>query len=202
LGGLHMVNKWFKLINLSLAIILSMLINDLWIDHLLEIFAIISSFSLIANRTAIALFIYFTVELTVIERNHSLNEIVNKLFFIYSIWLLGLLFGRVFTNSEYDLSKRFNFDSFLPIWIHHLDNPLVIYYILGNLMIYIPLGLFISYYFGILKSLLYPLVIITGFELLQAFTHLGYFDIDDVLLNYIGSVCGVVFVKIAQLKIK
>ena len=43
-------------------------------------------------------------------------------------------------------------------------------------------------YNNILKQTIITLSIIIFIEILQAFTHTGVFDIDDIILNYLGTV--------------
>ena len=43
-------------------------------------------------------------------------------------------------------------------------------------------------YNNIFRQLLIILPTIVSIELLQAFTHVGAFDIDDILLNYLGTI--------------
>lgn len=42
-------------------------------------------------------------------------------------------------------------------------------------------------YKNIFKQSIITLPIIIGIEVLQAFTHTGSFDIDDIILNYLGT---------------
>ena len=43
-------------------------------------------------------------------------------------------------------------------------------------------------YNNVLRQLLIILPIVVAIELLQAFTHTGSFDVDDIILNYFGTV--------------
>jgi len=147
--------------------------------------------ALLLNRVSLAVFIYFTVELFFIVRKYSIQDIINKLFLVYFIWLMGLLFGRFTNLSDYNLDAHFNFQSFLPLWIYNLNHPLVRFYIAGNILVYIPFGLFLRYYKNLVYSIMYTFLLILLFETLQGVTNLGYFDIDDVFLNGIGAFLGI-----------
>ncbi|QVK17303.1 VanZ family protein [Mycoplasmatota bacterium] len=174
-----------------IAILTSNFINVYFIDSLLNIFHIMSFIALLLNRVSLALFIYFTFEMIFILRKYQLKDITMKLFLVYMIWLIGLLFGRFTNLSQYNLDNHFNFHSFLPLWIHNLNNPLVRYYIIGNILVYIPFGVFLRYYKNLIYSLLYFILMVLFFETLQGVTNLGYFDIDDLLLNGIGGLFGI-----------
>ncbi|MDF2700790.1 MAG: VanZ family protein [Haloplasmataceae bacterium] len=181
------------------SIIISHLINNYIIDELLEVFKIMSYFALIANRVALTLFIYYVVDMFFLTKNYHFREIVNKLFFIYLIWLSGMLYGRFTKIEDYDLAKHFNFISFIPNWINHLGNRLVFYYIIGNIVIYIPFGMFIRYHKKLIYSILLFIILIFVFETLQGITNLGYFDIDDILLNGIGGIFGIFIMHIYKI---
>ena len=64
--------------------------------------------------------------------------------------------------------------------------------IIGNMFMLIPLSFLLmlkdNKYKGILKQTLIALPIIILIEVLQGFTHTGVFDIDDIILNYLGVV--------------
>ena len=64
----------------------------------------------------------------------------------------------------------------------------------GNILLFVPLGFLLPRLFPRLQSLkntlLCTAVIILCVEILQLFTLLGYFDIDDLILNTLGSAIG------------
>lgn len=66
--------------------------------------------------------------------------------------------------------------------------------ILGNVIMFLPLGFFLPLLFhGIrtyLRLLLLSVIIVTGIELVQLFTLLGSCDIDDLILNTVGVSLG------------
>ncbi len=184
-----------KVLILIFSVLTSNIINDIFLDSLLDIFNIMSFIALVANRVALALFIYFFSKLIFVDSNFNMNSIINKLFFIYWIWLVGLLFGRFNNITDYNINNHFNFVSFLPVWIHHLDNPLVCYYIFGNIIVYIPFGLFIRYHKDLFYSLFYCILIILLLETIQGVTNFGYFDIDDIFLNVVGGLIGIIIMQ-------
>ncbi len=186
----------FRILILILSIIISNMVNTIVIDSLLDIFKIMSLVPLLLNRVALALFIYFLLEMIFLTKKFQLKDIINKLFLIYLIWLIGILFGRFANKSNYNVATHFNFHSYLPEWMHSLNHPLVRYYILGNVLVYIPFGLFLRYYKKIVHSFFYCIGIIFIFETLQGVTNLGYFDIDDLFLNIIGGFLGILLMHL------
>ena len=66
--------------------------------------------------------------------------------------------------------------------------------LLGNVVMFIPLGIFLPLVFANLrkqwKTLLISALVITAAELLQLFTLLGSCDVDDLILNLLGCALG------------
>ena len=74
--------------------------------------------------------------------------------------------------------------------------------IIGNIVPFIPLGFLIPMNFNkyrtLVKTVFVSFISIIGVELFQFCTMLGHFDIDDILLNTIGSLIGYfIFVTVA-----
>lgn len=65
--------------------------------------------------------------------------------------------------------------------------------VLGNFAIFIPLGVLAPIFFGrltFLKTLLAGFLLSLAFEIIQFFTGLGIADVDDLLLNTLGTAAG------------
>lgn len=76
--------------------------------------------------------------------------------------------------------------------------------VLGNIALFIPLSIILKYYFSFLSN---GHIIFIGtctslsFELIQLATRWGIFDINDIILNAIGCIIGVlIYVVIKRLK--
>jgi len=69
--------------------------------------------------------------------------------------------------------------------------------ILGNIIPFVPLGIFIPIIFkryrNLKKALVIFIICTIGIESLQFITMLGFFDVDDILLNMIGCIVGYCF---------
>lgn len=66
--------------------------------------------------------------------------------------------------------------------------------ILGNIIAFGPLGFLLPLVFKRLKKIkfiIYTAFILSlMFELIQLFTSIGEFDVDDIMLNVLGAICG------------
>ena len=65
--------------------------------------------------------------------------------------------------------------------------------IAANIVAFIPLGFFISNKNpkNVFKALIICLGVILSIELIQLFFKIGFFDVDDIILNFTGSLIGV-----------
>ncbi|TKC19617.1 VanZ family protein [Robertmurraya kyonggiensis] len=70
---------------------------------------------------------------------------------------------------------------------------------LGNILIFLPLGILLPILFRKYRSLskvfIGSTIISFSIEILQFISQLGQFDIDDIILNVIGSTVGYLFIK-------
>ncbi|MCT4594783.1 MAG: VanZ family protein [Anaeromicrobium sp.] len=145
-------------------------------------------------------------------RNKGKRE--NKIFYlISSIMFYGyilFLFWRVFFyayGSYYRSSSEiisYNIIPFKTI-INYLARfnayPLDVWFfnLFGNVMAFMPLGFFVPIVYGRIKKSKY--IIYIGFlmslfiEVLQIITRLGTFDVDDIILNTMGTLIGYVVYK-------
>ena len=121
------------------------------------------------------------------------NEILNLLFIIYVLLLFELL-----TGTENSLGSGINYIPFKEIMRYKFGSKMFIYNVLGNILIFVPFGYFISKYIKPKKIL--PIIvdaIITSVTVETVQLKIGRsFDIDDVMLNVVGAILGY-FVYIA-----
>ena len=131
--------------------------------------------------------------------------------FIIIWWLyIALLFVFVvvkFKGSFYELGDRINSYSqqgsinynFIPLrnmsyQISMITQWWALKNLLGNIIPFIPFGLLlpITYkkFCSAVKVLSIGLASILLMEIFQFFTKLGFFDVDDIVLNMVGIVCG------------
>ena len=90
-----------------------------------------------------------------------------------------------------------NFKPFRTIW-HMLyvefDLYTAVLNIGGNILLFIPMGIFLPMYFNAplkgLKTIVTCFLLSTSFELFQLITSCGLFDVDDIFLNTLGGFIG------------
>lgn len=122
-----------------------------------------------------------------IEKKHMWSLII-----IYSLLLLLTLFFR----EEYQ-EYQFVEDFYLQKWLQFLlKNKIVFVNIIGNMILFIPLGFILVNYFKnkILSGLL-GIALIIILEWLQFLTKRGVLDIVDIFLNSLGLILGVLITK-------
>ena len=115
------------------------------------------------------------------------EEFLNLLFIIYILLLFELL-----TGTENNSGTGINLVPFSEIFRYDFGSKMFIYNVLGNILLFVPYGYFVTRYTES-KSLyqIFIVSLVTSFtvELLQV--RLGRsFDVDDILLNVIGGILG------------
>ena len=124
------------------------------------------------------------------------------LFCLYGTFMLYLLFDRsgYIPGVPYLAQWKFNLIPFrtIRLFLNVLDHPAYCQAALvnlgGNVIMFIPLGFFLPRVFPRLgklwRTLLATALLITIIELAQLLTLLGSCDIDDLILNLLGSGLG------------
>ncbi len=137
----------------------------------------------------------FIIVLTTIRINYILEKgekfILYKEFFslLFVIYIL-LLFSLV-TNTDIQ-SYGHNFIPFKEILRYPIGSSNFYLNVIGNIVIFIPFGFFISLYLGSQKlnrPLLITFITSLTIELVQVFINRS-FDIDDIILNCTGGIIG------------
>ena len=138
----------------------------------------------------------------------TLKKVLRVLFWIafivYLIAVIGIMFlgGR---NNRFPgenlldyISRSVNLIPFKTIgdYIRFSDiyRDLAIRNIGGNLLLFLPMGFFLPVFFPLLRKL-WKTLLVTGVavlfaECLQILLRRGIFDIDDLILNLTGALCG------------
>lgn len=140
--------------------------------------------------------IYISIRAIYIIKSKIRIDIFKEIMIIFFIIYIIILF--------YIISKpmyRFNIMNLKPfkeMFRYSVSSKFFLKNVVGNILLFIPYSLFISYYFKINK--LY-IIIILGFifsltiELIQI--NIGrVFDIDDIILNIISSIIGYIVYKV------
>ena len=84
-----------------------------------------------------------------------------------------------------------------------LHRPGTAIHLVGNILAFIPLGIFIPVLMGNklfsgVKVLLLSLLLSLGYEVTQLVTGMGIFDVDDLMLNTLGGLIGYIVFTIAM----
>ncbi len=115
------------------------------------------------------------------------NEILNLFFIIYILLLFELL-----TGTENTLGSGFNIIPFQEIFRYEIGSKMFIFNVLGNILIFVPFGYFVSRYIkakNVWQIILLSIITSVTVETVQL--RIGRsFDIDDIFLNLIGGIIG------------
>ena len=120
------------------------------------------------------------------------QDLMNLMFIVY----LFLLFQLVTTTDFESFSN--NFIPFKEILRYRIDSSLFYRNVIGNILLFVPFGYLISYY--IKKPKYYVTLILTfitslSTEIIQMYIGRS-FDIDDIILNFVGGLIGYFIYKI------
>lgn len=139
-----------------------------------------------------------------------MNPIVKKSFYllsiVYCLLLLYILFLRnigvdyPWTYTEY----LYAMSNFIPLKNIYtllttpaISTPIIVRFLVnffGNILLFIPLGIILPFFFKKLRTfkqfLRTTIIIIFLIEIIQLFTMLGIFDMDDILLDIVGAIIG------------
>lgn len=131
------------------------------------------------------------------------REVILTLFIIYCSLLAVILFlrnGRDLSVSLSDLDTRLNLvplktirNYMTALEIGNVSETVVRNNLMGNFFLFLPMGYFLptitkNKNFFLTEAKI--LIIIVLVELLQLITGLGSFDMDDIILNIMGSIIG------------
>lgn len=141
----------------------------------------------------ISLFIYIYGMIDNQRKTYQKN--INIYIGLYLILLISLTFFIGRSNIKfYSWGNAGNYGLFYTI-ISQLKSgnfSSILINIFGNMIALIPLSFLLMIkdkkYNNIFRQLLIILSIIISIEVLQGFTHVGSFDVDDIFLNYFGTV--------------
>lgn len=82
---------------------------------------------------------------------------------------------------------------------HQYNLDIVLQNTIGNILIFIPLGFFFILLFRkcgtILKVAMAGFTVTAAIEVTQFFLQIGQFDVDDILLNTMGTIVGAIIFK-------
>lgn len=154
-----------------------------------------------------------------IRENGNANNDPNKwrwIFFLYVLIIIRLIIFKypyaelraIMAGWRRDVvweglhSANFELFKTIKMYIRYYDRLNSFENLFGNILIFIPYG--ILYFMAFIKRrsrwLFLPLtfLFVSGIELFQLLSAFGKFDVDDILLNCMGAVIGMIFVIAVQ----
>lgn len=139
----------------------------------------------------IFLVVIVSIRFTYLKVNHEklvfYKEFLNLVFVVYSLLLFQML-----TNTELNTTGGLNLIPFTEILRYKVGTQGFNLNVIGNIVVFIPFGYFVSGYVKATKIshiLFVSLITSTTVETVQHFIGRS-FDVDDILLNVVGAVCG------------
>ena len=136
---------------------------------------------------------------------NKLREVFINLFFIYFLILVNLtIFKYGYLTLDFDIRFYINYIPFVEtvkmFTNEFSDIHIALYNVVGNILLFIPLGFFIPLFFNkknkLSKVILYGFTASLTIEVLQIFTPFNTTDIDDIILNTLGSILGFIIFNI------
>lgn len=165
------------------------MVLDLFAKTLNSVWPMIAIFLCVLITSRIAYLILHHKRITVYK------EIFALIFIIYMLLLFELL-----TATDTNTFHGINLKLFAEISRYKFGSRLFNINVFGNILIFIPFGMFIAAYINSKKA--FPVFLVALFtstvvELVQL--KIGRsFDIDDILLNVIGSILGYILYKVLK----
>jgi len=129
------------------------------------------------------------------KKNLKLYEELVSLSFI--IYILSLFYLVTFQDVNYGTS---NYTPFKEMFRYDIGSKLFIKNVLGNILLFVPLGFYAGYYTKS-KKLIPMFILVTLSSATVEFTQLNIgrtFDIDDIILNSIGGLLGFLLYKFGE----
>lgn len=116
------------------------------------------------------------------------DEFILLIFIIYNLILCKIVTYKI---NEYGMN---NYIPFKEITRYKINSNLFIQNVVGNILLFVPIGMFLKYYFKIGIISLLIVVILYSFSIESIQIIIGrVFDIDDIILNLIGAIIGFYF---------
>ncbi len=111
------------------------------------------------------------------------------LMLIFILYILSLYYIVTYQDTNYGTN---NFIPFKEIFRYKITSKLFIRNVLGNIILFVPLGIFLSYYIklkNMFPCLILSILISSCIEFIQA--KIGRtLDVDDIILNMLGGILG------------
>ena len=116
--------------------------------------------------------------------------------YLYAIIYVILLYLVLFNREKFDESI-YSDGTYITKWIKLIfTNKVVFINLIGNILIFIPLGIFLKYFkIRFISAFVIIIILVISIETLQYLTKRGIFDIMDIFLNIIGASIGYMLIR-------
>lgn len=139
-------------------------------------------------------YIFFRIISRIFNKN-KINIRKELLLLLFIVYLLILFNVVTYPVNEYGKN---NLNLFQELFRYKIGSNLFIQNIVGNILLFIPFGMFLNSYFKVKKWHLIIITILYSFSIELTQILIGrVFDIDDIILNLLGSLIGWCFSKYA-----
>ena len=142
----------------------------------------------------------FIIILSIIMLWICLNQIFKitktNYIYLYAIIYVILLYLVLFNREKFDESI-YSDGTYITKWIKLIfTNKVVFINLIGNILIFIPLGIFLKYFkIRFISAFVIIIILVISIETLQYLTKRGIFDIMDIFLNIIGASIGYMLIR-------
>ena len=139
----------------------------------------------------ISIVVLVSLRLTYLIKNKEHLNLYKELLMLSFIIYILCLFQIVTFQDDVTWSSN-NFLPFREIFRYSIGSRLFIKNVLGNITLFLPFGLFTSYYLDIKKpNLIIILTLIASLSIEVVQMTIGrVFDVDDIILNLVGGILG------------
>lgn len=124
--------------------------------------------------------------------------------FAYFLFLLRIIiFKNGFNSYDYKYNYNLHFFNFINRWYDKGIDATLLVNVLGNVALFIPLSIILLNYCKCLNNtniIFISFLTSFSFELIQLSTGWGIFDIDDILLNTLGGIIGLIIYRLFNFK--
>ena len=148
----------------------------------------------------ISIVIMVSIRLTYLIKNHERIVLYKELLMLcFAIYIL-CLFQVVTFQDDINWSTN-NFIPFREILRYNITSRYFFKNVVGNMLMFLPFGFFISYYLDaddIKIPILLTIVASIAIEIVQMIIG-RVFDVDDILLNLVGSILGFYIYRVIRI---
>jgi glycopeptide antibiotics resistance protein len=135
-----------------------------------------------------------SIRIVYIKVNHE-KFIFYKEFFhlLFMLYILILFYVVTYQDPISDTISSYNLVPFKEMFRYDFGTILFYKNIVGNLLIFVPFGLFISYYLKtkhVSLIIILSLILSVTIEFAQRLIIGRVFDVDDIILNVVGGIIG------------